>query len=86
MTAQELLKSDETFNRHVDEAIAAEGKLKWLERMLTENKVEYLMQKKWYPEVAYVLHRMDEICREYELPLLEGSDHWQIRRWQLFTK
>lgn len=81
-----ILRPDETYNRAVDADIEREGCLDWVERVLAEQLIDRLVQKGWYAEAAYVLHRLDAICRQEDLPLLMGSDPQRLRAYRLFEE
>lgn len=83
---KKILRPDETYNQAVDADIEREGCLDWMERVLTEQLVDQLVQKEWYAETAYMLHRLDEICRQEDLPLLMDSDPQRLRAYRLFDK
>ena len=83
---QELIRPDETYNQAVDVAIEREGCLHWGIRMLEEKQIERLLQKEWFAEAAYVLHRLDDICREHNIPLITNQEHQWVRSFRLFEE
>ena len=86
MNIKEMIRPQESFNKSIDEDIQNEGKRAWLERVLTEGCFEQLIKKQWYSEAAYVLYRMDEICKEANLPLLTGEWCESLRSLHLYNK
>jgi hypothetical protein len=52
---KKILHPNKTFNQSVEAEIEREGSLNWVERVLTEQLVDWLVQKEWYPEAAYGL-------------------------------
>ena len=73
--------SFENFKSTICHRVKDEGDIDFLIRVLEEDEIRFLFEKKWYPEALYLLAMTDYLSRENDIPLCDDYD--DLRQYKL---